>query len=93
MSFMSDWQVRLVLDGKVGYTNPVDTVVPQGSLTASILFVIYLSGIFHAVEPAVPGINGLSFVDDIGWWAEGKDDEVVVAKLSEATTASVDWAA
>jgi len=30
-----------------------------------VLFVTYLLGIFDAVEAAVLGIHGLSFVDDI----------------------------
>jgi len=40
----------------------------------------------------VPDVRGLSSVDDIGWWADGKDDEAVAAKLSEAATAFIDWA-
>jgi hypothetical protein len=59
MSFMSDRRVRLVLDGEVGEPNPVDTGVPQGSPAAPILFITYLSGIFDAVEQAVPGVSGL----------------------------------
>jgi len=39
------------------------------------------------VEQRVPGVSGLSFVDDIGRWAEGKDDEAMAAKLSEAAMA------
>jgi hypothetical protein len=92
MSFMSDRRVKLVLDGEEGESNPVDTGVPQGSPAAPILFVTYLSGIFDAVEQAVPGVSGLSFVDDIGWWAEGKDDEAVAAELSKAAAASIEWA-
>jgi len=38
-SFMPDRQVKLVLDGRTGETSPVDTGIPQGSLTAPILFV------------------------------------------------------
>ena len=38
MSFMSDRQVKIVLDGEVGEASPVDTGVPQGSPTAPILF-------------------------------------------------------
>ena len=45
------------------------------------------------VEQAVPGVSGLSFVDDIGWWAAGKDEEEVAARLSAAAGASMDWAA
>ena len=92
-SFMSDRQVKLVLDGKTGEASPVDTGILQGSPAAPILFVTYLSGIFDEVEAEVPGIRGLSFVDDIGWWVEGADDEAVAAKLSEAAAASIDWAA
>ena len=92
-SFMSDRQVKLILDGKAGDARPVDTGIPQGSPAAPILFVTYLSGIFDEVEAAVPGVHGLSFVDDISWWAEGKDDKEVAAKLSEAATAAAGWAA
>jgi len=91
-SFMSDRQVRLVLDGRTGEERQVDTGIPQGSPVAPILFVTYLSGMFDEVEAAVPGVHGLSFVDDISWWTEGKNDEEVVAKLSEAATASAVWA-
>jgi len=66
-SFMSDRQVKLVLDGKPGEASLMVTGIPQGSPAAPILFFRYLSGIFDEVEAAVPGIRGLSFVDDIGW--------------------------
>ena len=66
-SFMSDRQVKLVLDGKTGNANPVDTGIPQGSPVAPILFTTYLSGIFDKVEATVPGLRGPSFVDDISW--------------------------
>ena len=83
MSFMSDRQVKLVLDGEVGEPNAVDTGVPQGSPAAPILFVTYLLGIFDVVEAAVPGVHGLSFVDDIGWWADGPDDKAVAENISK----------
>jgi len=86
-------QMKLVLDGKTGEVSPVDTSIPQGSPAAPILFVTYLSGIFDEVESALPGIRGLSFADDIGWWADEADDEAVAAKLSEAAAASADRAA
>ena len=45
------------------------------------------------VEAAVPGVRGLSFVDDISWWAEGADDREVPAKLTAAAAASIARAA
>ena len=92
MSFMTDRRVRLVLDGEVGDPNAVDTGVPQGSPAAPTLFVTYLSGIFDTVEQAAPGSSGLSFADDIGWWAEGRNDKKVAAKLSQAAAAAIEWA-
>ena len=92
-SFMSDRQVKLVLDGEVGEANPVDTGIPQGSPAAPVLFITYLSGIFDEVERAVPGIRGLSIVEDIAWWADGKDDEAAATKMSETAAASIDWTA
>jgi len=90
---MSDRQVKLVLDGKTGKkANPVDTGIPQGSPVAPILFATYLSGIFDKVEAAVPGIRGLSFVEDISWWADGADSRAMAAKLSAAAAASIEWA-
>ena len=40
----------------------------------------------------MPGIHGLSFVDDIGWWGSGKDDREVAGKLSAAAKVAVEWA-
>jgi hypothetical protein len=40
----------------------------------------------------VPGIKGLSFADDIAWWAEGQGDQEVAAKLSVAAAASLERA-
>jgi len=93
MSFMTDRYVKIMLNRETGQDRRVDTGVPHGSPAAPILFVTYLSDIFEEVEWKVPGIRRLSFVDDIGWWAEGKDEEAVAAKLTEAATASIEWAA
>jgi len=90
-SFMSVRQVGLVR-WRRGEANPVDTGIPQGSPAAPVLFIAYLSG-FGEVERTAPGIRELSFVNDIGWWADGEDEEAAAAKLSETAAASIDWAA
>jgi hypothetical protein len=56
------------------------------------LFVTYLSGIFDEVGREVPGIRGLSFADDIAWWAEGSEEQEVADKLTEAAKAAIRWA-
>jgi len=40
----------------------------------------------------VPGIQGLSFVDDLAWWAEGKSERELARRLSNAADATLDWA-
>ena len=91
-SFMTGRQVKIVLDGETGDASPVDTGIPQGSPAAPILFVTYLSGIFDEVERTVPGVKGLSFVDDIGWWAQAGNEEEIAAKLAGAAAAALNWA-
>ena len=92
MSFMSDRRVELVLDGETGDENPVDTGVLQGSPAAPILFVTYLSRIFNEVERTATDISGLSFVDDIGCWVEGKNAEEVAGKFPLAAGVAIEWA-
>jgi len=51
-----------------------------------------LSGIFDEVERTAAGVSGLTFVNDIGWWAEGKNAEEVASKLSLAAAAVMNLA-
>ena len=45
------------------------------------------------MKEACPGIQGLSFVDDVAWWAEGKSEKEVAEALGRAAEAALDWAA
>jgi len=71
-TYVRDRKAKLVLEGREGEEHEVETGLPQGSPVAPILFTAYLSGVFDHVESACPGIQGLSFVDDVAWWVEGK---------------------
>jgi len=92
ISFMTGRKVKLVLDGVEGEAYKVDTGIPQGSPAAPILFIAYLSGIFEEVERRCEGVKDLSFADDISWWAEGKEDQEVAAKLPKAAEVACGWA-
>jgi len=65
----------------------------RGSQVAPILFAAYLSGVFDHVEEACLGIQGLSFVDDVAWWAEGKSGKEVAEALGRAAEAALGWTA
>jgi len=56
---------------------------------APILFTAYLSRVFDYAGNECPGIQGLSLVDDVAWWAEGKSEQEVARNLTEAV---LDWA-
>jgi hypothetical protein len=57
-----------------------------------ILFAIYTSGRIKLVEERVSEIQGLSFVDDVGWIATGSAISQVVRKLEPSARESIDWA-
>jgi hypothetical protein len=56
-----------------------------------ILFLLYLRGVFGAVEHKVPGIRTLSFADDIGLIASGSSVQQVSQKLQLAAAAAIAW--
>src|SRR4030095_3246489 len=82
-SFLTDRRVQLVIDGYTCPMREVDCGVPQGSPISPILFVIYLSGLFSAIEDKVPIIS-LSFSDDIGLTAVEGSIREVTAILEQA---------
>ena len=84
-NFTPDRQVKLVLDGKRAEASRVDTGIPHGSPAAPVVFVTKLSRIFDEVQSTLPGVQGLSLVEDVGWWEGGVDDEAAAA-------ASIVWA-
>jgi len=70
----------------------VEAGVPQGSPVAPILFTAYLSWIFDYMEEACPGVQGLSIVDDVAWWADGKSEKEAAEALGRAAEAALEWA-
>src|ERR1700692_714879 len=63
-SFLMDTKGELVLDGHQGLEQPINSGLPQGSPVSPILFIIYVRGVFQAIEDRVPGVKPLSFADD-----------------------------
>jgi len=88
---MRNRKFRLVLDGTDGEAHEVDMSIPQGSLVVPILFTTYLLGLLEEVEKRVPGVKTLSFVDDIPWWVDGKNQQEVAEKLADASKVAVLW--
>ena len=65
--------------------------MPQGSLVSPILFVIYLSGVFRTIEEAVPGVQALSFADDLGIVVSASSVAQACERLQQAGEAAIEW--
>lgn len=70
-SFLTDRKVEIVIDGHINPEEKVETGIPQRSPMSPILFIIYISGVFDAVKEKLPETISLSFMDDLGFLANG----------------------
>jgi ribonuclease HI len=91
LSFLTDRQVSLVIDGYKTSEQPIASGLPQGSPASPILFLIYISGVFQAIERQVPGVQALSFADDIGMTAQGTSVSEICTQLEAAAEAAMAW--
>ena len=91
-SCLLDRKVEMVIEGNVLHSHPVEAGVPQGSPVSPVLFAIHSAGLIKWVEERVQGIEGLSFVDHLGWVATGKDVNPVVRTLEACAAESIEWA-
>ena len=90
-SFLTDRHVQLNIDNTQCPVHRVNSVVPQGSPVSPILFLIYLSGVFDVIERSVPGVQPISFADDVGLLAPGRSVQEVCRKLQEAAKVAIEW--
>ena len=90
-SFLTDRKVLLVIDGHQGQEHSINSGFPQGSPVSPILFIIHVSGVFKAIEEAVPGVRALSFADDIGLLAHGNSVDQVCVQLQQAGEVAIQW--
>ncbi|EED18393.1 reverse transcriptase, putative [Talaromyces stipitatus ATCC 10500] len=91
ISFLSDWQVTLVIDGHVGKEVPISSGLPQGSPVSSILFVLYVHGLSRAIERSVPEVRCLSFVDDQGLITAASSVKEACRILEKAAEVAIEW--
>lgn len=82
-SFLIDRKIQLVIDGHDNKERTIETGIPQGSPVSSILFLIYISGVFDNVSKTSPDIMSLSFVDDLGFIASGYSVKEIVQALEK----------
>ena len=90
-SFLIGRQALLVIDGHPGKETPISSGLPQGSPVSPILFVLYVRLLSTAIETAVPGVRGLSFVDDQGLVTAASSVKEACRTLQHAAKVAIDW--
>ena len=82
-SFLMDKKDEIVIDSHINLKKKVKTGIPKKSLVLSILFLIYISGIFDAVKKQLPKIISLSFINDLKFLAYRNSIQKLVASLEK----------
>jgi hypothetical protein len=90
-SFLSERTVEMVIEGNAMDRHPVEAGVLQGSPVSPILFAIYTSGLIKWVEEYASA-EELSFVDDLGLVATGRDVNQVGTIRERCAGKSIEWA-
>lgn len=87
---MSDRTVQMVGDKEQA---PLDATsgLPQGSPIPPLLFALYMGGVHEYMDQQLPGVTGLSFVDDITWIASGRSVREISEQLSRASRLAIRW--
>ena len=90
-SFLIGRSVELVIDG---FTNPrqkVETGIPQDSPVSPILFLIYISNVFSAVEAKLSNVTCVSFVDDLAFLTSDYFINKIATMLEKPGKIALQW--
>ena len=79
------------INGQDGERERVVTGLPQGLPVSPILFGIYISEVHEAVQGKVQEAAGISFVDDVTWFATGPNAAVIWERLEACARESILW--
>lgn len=71
-SFVTDQCVKPIINGYVHNKHKVEKKTPQGLPVSSILFLIYIGGVFTQIEARLPQISCLFFLDDLAFLRAGR---------------------
>lgn len=71
----------MVNEGHVLLIYPVARGVPQGSPVLWCFFAVHTAGLIMFVKVRLQGVEGLRFVDDLGWVVTAKDMKQTIRKF------------
>jgi len=79
----------MVIKGNIIERRLVEARIPQGSLESPCFCAMYTSGLMRWLRERVSGIEGLSFVDDVGLMVTGGKVSQVFIKLESCARESI----
>ena len=91
-SILSEQTVEMVIEGNVIERSTVEAGLAQGSLVSPILFSNFTSALMKWVAERVSGIEGLSFMDNVGWMAPGSNLSQIIRNMETWARESIDCA-
>ena len=81
--FLTDRSVQLVINGHDNKEREIETGILQRSPVSSILFLIYISGVFDIVIENNPAVISLSFVNNLGFIASSSSVKEISQTLEK----------
>ena len=88
---MQNRRVMMNINGHDGEPKEVTTGLPQDSPVSPVLFGIYISEVHVAIQSKVPETAGISFVDDVTWFATGTNVNAIRERLEMCARESILW--
>lgn len=86
-SFLIDQKVQLVIDEHDNKEKKIEIGIPQGSPVSSVLFLIYMNGVFNKVLKTNPLVISLLFIDDLGFIVLGSLVKEMIKTLGKVAQA------
>jgi hypothetical protein len=80
----------LVIDSHANDETPINSGLPQGSPVSPVLFMLYIQLLAAAIKAAVPGIQGISFMDDQGLITAASSVKEAYKTLQQAAKVAIE---
>ena len=90
-SYVIDQKIQIITDGHENKEREIETNIPQRSSVMSILFLLYISGVFDSFLKSCLSVISFSFVDDLRFIASGSSMKDIAFILEKMANTVLEW--